>query len=122
MPKTIKDEAHIINLDKYADVGTHWIALFCNRNEIVYFDSFGVEYIPNEIKEFIKEFPINKNIKTNIFRAQEDNSIMGGYLCIGFIDFMLAGKKLTDYMNLFSPHDFKKSDHIILSYFSDESK
>ena len=59
----IKDEAYVINLDEYADVGTYWIALFCNRNEIVYFDSFGVEYIPEEIKEFIR----NKNIKANIF-------------------------------------------------------
>ena len=78
------------------------------KNDIVYFNSFGVEYIPNEIKEFIeefsKEFPGNKNIKTNIFQVQEDNS-MCGYFCIGFIDFMLAGKKLTDYTNLFSPHD-----------------
>ena len=75
------------------------------KNEIVYFDSFGVEYIPEEIKEFIKEFPGNKNIKTNIFQVQEDNSIMCGYFCIGFIDFMLASKKLTDYTNLFSPHN-----------------
>ena len=62
LPKKIKDGAYIINLDKYADVGTHWIALFCNRNEIFCFDSFGVEHIPEEIKEFIG----NKNIKTNI--------------------------------------------------------
>ena len=117
LPKKIKDGAYIINLDEYVDVGTHWIALFCNRNEIVYFDSFGVEYIPEEIKEFIKEFPGNKNIKTNIFRVQEDNSIMCGYFCIGFIDFMLAGKKLTDYTNLFFPYDFKKNDNIILNYF-----
>ena len=79
---------------------------------------FVVEYIPNKIKEFIEEFPEefpgNKNIKTNIFRLQEDNSIMCGYFCIGFIDFMLAGKKLTDYTNLFSPHE-KKNDNIILS-------
>ena len=74
------------------------------KNEIVYFDSFGVEYIPEEIKEFIKEFPGNKNI-TNIFQVQEDNSIMCGYFRIGFIDFMLARKKLTDYTNLFSPHN-----------------
>ena len=45
LPKKIKDEAYIINLDEYADVGTHWIALFCNRSEIVYFDSFGVEHV-----------------------------------------------------------------------------
>ena len=80
---------------------------FVKKKEIVYFDSFGVECIPEEIRKFIEEFPGNKNIKANIFRAQEDNSIMCGYFCIGFIDFMLAGKKLTDYTNLFSPHDLR---------------
>ena len=89
-------------------MGTHWIALFCKKNEIVYFSSFGIEYTPEEIKEFTKEFPGNENIKTNVFRVQEDNSIISGYFCIGFIDFMSAGKKLTDYTNLFSPYDLKK--------------
>ena len=92
LPKIIKDGKCVINLHEYADVGTHWIALFCKKNEIVYFDSFGVEYIPEEIKKFIEEFSGNKNIKTNIFQLQEDNSIMCGYFCIEFIDFMLAGK------------------------------
>ena len=100
--KKIKDGAYIINLDKYANVGTHWIALFCKKNEVVYFDSFSVEHIPKEIEEFIR----NKNIKTNIFRVKENDSLMCGYFCIGFIDFMLAGKKLTDHTNLFSPYDF----------------
>ena len=100
----IKDGTYVTNLDEYADVGTHWIALFCNRNEIVYFDSFGVEHVPKEIKEFVG----NKNIKANIFRVQTNNSVMCGYFCIGFIDFMLAGKKLTDFTNIFSPCDFLK--------------
>ena len=116
LPKKIKDGAYVINLDEQANVGTRWIALFCNTNEIVYFDRFGVEHIPEEIKEFIG----NKNIKANIFRVQANNSVMCGYFCIGFIDFMLAGKKLADYTNLFSPHDFKKNDNIILSYFKNE--
>ena len=115
LPKKIKDGTYVINLDEYADVGTHWIALFCNRNEIVYFDSFGVEHIPEEIKEFIG----NKNIKANIFRVQANNSIMSGHFCIGFINFMLAGKTLIDFTNLFSPHDFLKNDRVILSYFKD---
>ena len=106
LSKKIKDEAYIINLDEYADVGTHWIALFCNRSEIVYFDSFGVEHVPEEIKEFIR----NKNIIANIFRVQANNSIMCRHFCIGFIDFMLAGKKLTDFMNMFSPYEFKKNN------------
>ena len=49
VPLKIKDGAYFINLDEYADVSTHWIALFCNRNEIVYFSSFGVEHVPEEI-------------------------------------------------------------------------
>ena len=68
--KKIKDGAYVINLDEYADVGTHWIALFCNRIEIVYFDSFGVEHVLEEIKDIIR----NKNIKANIFRVQASNS------------------------------------------------
>ena len=90
--------------------------ILLKKNEIVYLDSFGVEHIPEEIKEFIK----NKNIKTNIFQIQGNNSIMCGYFCIGFIDFMSAGKKLSDYTNLFSPSDLKKNDSIILSYFKNE--
>ena len=51
---------------------------------------------------------------------QANNSIMFGYFCIGFIDFMLAGKKLSGFTSLFSPHDFEKNDGIIWSYFKDE--
>ena len=116
LPKKIKDGAYVINLDEYVDVGTHLIALFCNRNETVYFDSFGVEHVTEEVKEFVG----NKNIKANIFRVEANDSIICGYFCIGFIDFILAGKKLTDFTSMFSPHDFEKNDRIILSYFKDE--
>ena len=113
LPEKIKDGTYVINLDEYEDVGTHQIALFCNRNETLYFDSFGVEYVPKEIKEFIR----NKNIKANIFRVQANNSVICGHFCIGFTYFMLAGSKLTDFTNLFSLYDFKKNDDIILTYF-----
>ena len=116
LPKKIKDGVYVINLDEYADLGTHWIALFFNKSEIVYFDSFGVEHVPEKVKEFIG----HKNIEANIFRVQANNSVMCGYFCIGFVDFMLAGKKLTDFTNLFPPHDFGKNDRIIFSYFKDE--
>ena len=116
LPLKIIDGAYVIKLDEYADVGTYQIALFCNRNEIVCFDSFGVEHVPEEIKIFVG----NKNIIANIFRVQANSSVMCGYFCIGFIDFMLAGKKLTDYASLFSPYDFKENDDIILGYFKDE--
>ena len=112
LPK-IKDGAYVINLEEYSDIGNHWVALYINNNSVTYFDSFGVEHIPKEIREFIN----NKNIKTNIFRMQTYDSIMWRYFCIGFIDFMLAGKTLTEYTNLFWPNNLKKNDDIILNNF-----
>ena len=82
------------------------------NNEVIYF-WFGVEYIPKEMMDKIG----NKNIKSNIFRIQDDYSTMCGYFCILFIEYMLNNKNLTDYTNLFSPYDFKKNDEIIKRYF-----
>ena len=84
LPKKIKDGAYVINLDEYADVGMHWVALFCNRSEIVYFDSFGVENVPEEITEFVR----NKNMTATIFRVQANNSVMRGYFC--FVSLILC--------------------------------
>ena len=111
LPK-IKDRADVINLDKYKSEGTHWIALHVNDNNVTYFDKFGVEHISKEIKKLKK----NKNI-TNIYRLQGYNSIMCRCFYTGFIDFMLKGKSLLDYKNLFSPNDYEKNDKIILKYF-----
>ena len=111
LPNEIKDGAYVINVDEYFDIGTHWIALHVKNNDIIYFDSFGVEHIPKEIKAFIK----NRNIKTNIFRVQACDSIMCGYFWIKSINFMVKGKSLTEYTNLFSPND------IILNYFTNNA-
>ena len=81
--------------------------------EITYFDSFGVEHISKEIRRFIG----NKNIISNSYRIQAYDSIMCGYFCIGFIDFMLKVKSLLDYTNLFSPNEYEKNGKIILKYF-----
>ena len=48
--KKIKDGAYLINLDEYSDIGTHWIALYARNNNVTYFDSFGLEHTPKEIK------------------------------------------------------------------------
>ena len=109
LPKKNKKGVYVINLDEYANIGTHWVALFVKTNEAIYFDSFGIEHIPNEINKFIG----NKNIKSNIFRLQAYGSIMCGYYCVEFINYMLKDKTLLDYTNLFSPNDFKKNNQII---------
>ena len=105
--------------------------MYILNNDITYFDNFGLEHIPKEIKTFIGY----KNIKTNIFKIQaydsimcgyfcivffkiqEYDSILCGYSCIVFFDFMLAGKTLTDFPGLFSQDKFKRNDDILLNYF-----
>ena len=88
--------------------------MYGQNDDVVYFNSFGVEHIPKEIKEFVEK----KNIITNIFRIQAYNLIMCGYFCISFIDFMLARKTLTEYKKLSSSNNFKKNIVcIILNYF-----
>ena len=86
-------------------IGTHWFALYVQSNDVTYFDSFGVEHIPEEIRTFFS----NKNIKTNIFEIQAYDSIISRYFCIRFIEFVLAGKTLTHLTNLFSRNNFKRN-------------
>ena len=92
LPNTMKDGTYVVNLDKHKSIATRWITFYV----------FVVEHIPEEIKRVIG----NKNIIANIFRIQTYNWIMCGYFCIGFIDFMINVKSLTDFMNLFLPHNF----------------
>ena len=88
--------------------------MYVHNDDVIYFDSFGVEHIPKEIKTFIDR---SLSITTSIFRMEAYDSIMCVYFCIGFIDFVFTGKTLTEYTNLFSPNNFKRNDDIILSYF-----
>ena len=116
LPYKIKKGAYVINLDEYENTGTHWVSLFVNANKVIYFDSFGIEHIPEELNKFIG----NKKIKASIFRIHAYDSIMCGYFCIEFINYMLKGKKLLDYTNLFSPNDFKNNDQVIKRIFKNE--
>ena len=116
LPKKIKDLAYVINLDDYADVDTHQVSLCRSGNKTVYYNSLGAEHVPDEIKDFV----VYKIIKPDIFRVQATNSVMCEYFYIGFIDFMTAGKKLIYFTSLFSPHDFEKTDSIILGYFKND--
>ena len=118
LPNKIKKGAYVINLDEYENTGTHWVSLFVKANRVIYFDSFAIEHIPKEINKFINNN--NNNIESNMFRIQAYDSIMCGYFCIEFINYMLKGKTLLDYTNLFSPNDFKKNDRIVKRIFKNE--
>ena len=122
LPNKIKKGAYVINLDEYENTGTHWVALFVepkyaielsSSERTVYFDIFGVEHIPKEINKFIG----SSDIKSNVFKIQAYDLIMCGYFCIKFINYMVKGKTLLDYTDLFSPNDFKKNDRVIKKIF-----
>ena len=111
LPKTIKNGAYVINLDEYAHIG-----LLCMQKIMKLFTLI-ILVLNMFLKKLDKRFIGHKNTKTNIFRILADNSIICGYFCIGFIDFMFAGKSLIDFTSFLSPYDIKKNDDIILSYF-----
>ena len=70
-----------------------------NGDNGIYCDSSGVEYIPKKIRKIVG----NKNMTTNIYRTQANDSIMCGYFRILFNDFMLEGKRSLDYINFIFP-------------------
>ena len=88
--------------------------LYVNDNDLTYFDSFWVEHVPKEIRKLIG----NKTIITNIYRIQAYHSIMCGYFCVGFIDFVLKGRSWLEYTNLFSPNDYEKNGKVMLNIFN----
>ena len=89
MPK-INDEAYIINLEDKNSKGTHWVSFFIDKNLATYFDCFGIEYISQEVLNKFKE----KSITHNIFRMQDNESIMCGFYCIAFMENIYLQKKL----------------------------
>ena len=78
------------------------VSLFIDRNAAVYFDDFGIEYIPEKVLNKVKD----KSITHNIFRIQDNESIMCEFYWIAFTEYMLAGKTLLEYTNLFSLDDY----------------
>ena len=111
LPKTIKKGPYVINLDEYENTGTHWVSLFVKPKYTVYFDSFGVEHISKEINKFI-----NNDIESDIFRLQAYVSIMCGYFCIKFINYMLKGKTFLDYTNYFLLMTLKRMIELLKEY------
>ena len=100
LPKMVKDGAHALNLDEYANVDTHWIALHVLDNDTTHFDGFGVEHVRKEVKRFIG---VNK------FRIQVHDLVTCGYFCIGFIDYTLARKNRLNIPICFRRMIFKKT-------------
>ena len=103
-------------LDDKKNKGAHRVSLFIDKNMATYFDSFDIEYIPQELSSKIKD----KSVTYSIFRIRDDDSIMCGFYCITFIEYMLVGKILVDYTNFFSPNDYKKNDKLIYNSFKEE--
>ena len=111
----IKDGAYVIKFDDKKIKG-HWVSLVIDRYTAAYFDSFGIEYIPQGVLNKIND----KFITHNIFRIQDNESIMCEFYCIAFIEYTLVEKTLLNHSNLFSPNDYKKNDKMIFKYSKDE--
>ena len=84
----MKDGADVIKLIDKKSNGAHCVSLFVDRNTVLYFDSFGIEYIPQDVLGKIKD----KSVTHNIFRTQDDDCIMCGFYRIAFKEYMIGDK------------------------------
>ena len=96
---------YVINLDSKQGKGTCRVSLFIDRNRAVPFDTLRIEHILSEVLNKIRD----KSITHNIFRIQDDDSIMYGFHFTTFIEYMNA---FLGYSNLFSPNDYQKNDKL----------
>ena len=105
----------MINLDYKRSKGTHWVSLFIDRNATAYLDPFEIEHISQEALKKIKD----KSITHNIFRIQDNDSIMCGFYCMTFIEYMVEVKTLLGYfLVIFSSLLFSLNDKI--KYFKEK--
>ena len=106
----IKNGTYVINLDEYSDIGTHWIAFYEMNLEL--------DMSQNKFKTLLV-IKILRDLRSqkNIFGIKTYDSVMSGYFCVGFFDFVLKGKSVTNFTNIFSQNDLLKNDDIILKYF-----
>ena len=86
----------MLDHDEYHSAETQAIALYFNKNQVTYFNSFGVEYTSKEIKKFFRD----EDATANLFRIQTYNSICG-YFCIAFMEHILKGSNLFDCYSIF---------------------
>ena len=107
---------HVINLNDGNSKETYWISIFINRNTVIYFDSFRIKYIPQEVFKKIRD----ESVTHNTFRIKGNKYIMCGFYFSTYIEYMLPGKTLLGYTNLFSPNDYLKNDKIMYKYFKDK--
>ena len=91
---------YVKKFDDKQSKATNWASLFTDKNTAVYFDSFGIEYIPQKVLKSKRQFTTH-----DIFRMQVDDCVMSGFFCI-------AGKMLLDYTYSFSPNDYKRNGKI----------
>ena len=100
LPK-IRDGAYVINLDEYSDIGTYRIAFTYKIMMLLILIVLEYNIFQKKLKHLVV-------IETFIFRKEAHDIIMCRHFCILFINFMLAGKTLTDFTNVFSPDNLKK--------------
>ena len=105
LPRT-KDREYVLNLADKNSKGIIWVSLFIDKNIVVYFNFLGIEYIPQELSNKIKD----KSVTHHILGIHDDESGMCGFYCIAFIGYIFAGKTSLDCSNLFSPNHRKKND------------
>ncbi len=110
--KTIKRFSLIFNESKHDEEGSHFIAIFLDKNKLYYFDSLGLKCENDYILKFLNKFSME--IVENNKQIQSYNSIFCGYFCLAFVTFMTTHNDLKKFLNIFNEKNLKLNDKIVV--------
>ena len=112
LPKLIKPNFYIVNLDDANGPGSHWVCIYnCHRGECYYFDSYGVDPC-EEVVKFMRQS--KKKILVSTYQIQQLGTIMCGYYCIHVCNELLNNVPLYDILLQFDPNNYKINDSILM--------
>jgi hypothetical protein len=117
-PSTSKKKSFclIFNLSKHDTDGSHFIAIFASKNEIIYFDPFGYKPENKYIKKFIQENKKNRKLVINRKCIQSCSSIFCGFYCLGFLLSQKICLPIKDFLLLFNINNLELNDKIIIDF------
>ena len=111
---TYKDEKFsiIVNLSKENEEGTHFIGIMSSKDTIIYFDSYGIEYINLTIEKYLKKY--RKKILHSNVQLQHVFSSHCGYFCVSFILCLENNIPLHKFLTIFHKKDLYLNDYICI--------
>ena len=110
----------VFNLSRHDSKGSHFIAIFADENNLLYFDPLGHKCENTDILQFMKKVKSKRRLRTKFQKIQDCNSIFCGFFCIAFLLSRHKNESLRHFFKNFSRRELIKNDFLVIKYISNK--